>query len=85
MTWHEAEFWATEEKTNISGLMDGGTYMSEARSWSNTPQCAVEGGQDMAAVFAGVRARLPDRQLQGEIDIRWAYQLPGKPAKGHAL
>ena len=66
MTWHEAEFWANEEKTNISGLMDGGTYMSEARSWSNTPQCAVEGGQDMAAVFAGVRARLPDCQLQGE-------------------
>lgn len=66
MTWHDAEFRATEEKTNISGLMDQGAYMFEARSWSNTPQCAVEGGQDTGAVFAGVRVRLPDCQLQGE-------------------
>ena len=26
--------------------------MSEARSWSNTPRCAADGGQDMVAVFA---------------------------------
>ena len=81
MTWHEVEFRATEEKTNISGLMDGGAYMFEARSWSNTPQCTAEGRQDMATVLAGVRARLP---VTGGIDIRWAHQLPGKPAKGHA-
>ena len=34
--------------------MDGGAYTSEARSWSNTPLCGVDGRQDMAEVFAGV-------------------------------
>ena len=28
--------------------MDGGAFMSEARSWSDTPLCVVDGGQDMA-------------------------------------
>ena len=41
--------------------MDGGAYTSEARSWSNTPPCAVHRGQDMVAVFAkvGGGGRLP--------------------------
>ena len=26
--------------------------MSEARSWSDIPPCAADGGQDMAAIFA---------------------------------
>ena len=26
--------------------------MSEARSWSDTPPCAVDSGQNMVAVFA---------------------------------
>ena len=37
---------------DISGLMDGGPYRSEARSWSNTSLCAADGKQDMAVVFA---------------------------------
>ena len=32
--------------------MDGGPYMSEPRSWSNTSLCAADGQQDMAVVFA---------------------------------
>ena len=36
---------------DISGLMDGGAYLSEARSWSDTLPSAVDGRQDMAAVF----------------------------------
>ena len=37
---------------DIKGLMDGGAYMSEATSWSDTPPCVANGEQDMAAVFA---------------------------------
>ena len=37
---------------DISDLMGWGAYMSEARSWSNTPLCAAEGKQDMAAVLS---------------------------------
>ena len=47
-------------KRDIHGLMDEGTYMSEARSWNNIPPCAVDGGQDMVTVFAPEReGRLP--------------------------
>ena len=46
---------------DISGLMDGGAYMSEARSWSDTPLCAAHSGQDMAAVSTPGGGR--DRQL----------------------
>ena len=42
-------------KRDIHGLMDEGTYMSEARSWNNIPPCAVDGGQDMVTVFAPER------------------------------
>ena len=37
-------------------------YMSEAKSWSDTPPCAEHGGQDMVAVFTpevGQKGRLP--------------------------
>ena len=37
---------------DISGLIDGGCYTSEARSWGDTPPCAVHGRQDTVAVFA---------------------------------
>ena len=42
---------------DISGLMDGETYISEARSWSDTPVCMAAGRQDKAAVFIGGRGR----------------------------
>ena len=32
--------------------MDGGAYLSEARSGNNTPPSVVEGGQKVATVFA---------------------------------
>ena len=35
----------------ISGLTDGGAYMSEARSWSGTPLYAADTGQEKAAGF----------------------------------
>ena len=67
---------------DIHGLMDGGAYVSEARSWSDTPPCAVDGGQDMAAVCAGGGGWvLP---VIGEIDVRLAHWLPGKSAEGQA-
>ena len=40
-----------------SGLMDGGAYISEARSWSDTPVCMAAGRQDKVAVFFGGRGR----------------------------
>ena len=36
---------------DISGLMDGGSYMCEVKPLSDTPPCVVEGKQDSAAVF----------------------------------
>ena len=36
---------------NINGLMDEGADMSEARSWSDTPLCLADCGQDVAEVF----------------------------------
>ena len=38
---------------NIHGLMnEGGSYMSEAKSWNDTPPRAADGRQDTAAVLA---------------------------------
>ena len=64
---------------HMNGLIDEGSYMSEARSWSNTPPYAADRGQDVAAVFAPRgRGRLP---VTEGIDIRLAHGLPGKPAE----
>ena len=67
---------------NVEGLTDcGGAYMSEARSWSDTPACVADSGQVMAAAFAPRgRGRVP---VIGRIDVRWAHRLPGKPAEEH--
>ena len=37
----------------------GGSYMSEARSWSNTSLFVVDGGLDVAAAFALEKGRWP--------------------------
>ena len=67
---------------DIKGLMDGGSYMSEAMPWSDTPLCVPNGRQDMAAVLAPRgRGRL---QVIGGIYIKLIHQLPGKLAGGHA-
>ena len=67
---------------DISGLIEGGSYTSEARSWGNTPPGTADGGQDRVAVFAPRGGgRLP---VMGGIDVRLAHQLPGKLAVGHA-
>ena len=44
----------TEERVrirdrDINSVMDGGSYMSEARSQSDSPPHATDGGQDMPA------------------------------------
>ena len=63
---------------DITGLMDGRTYMFEARSWSDTPLCVVDGRQDLVAVFASRdTGRLP---VIEEIDNRSVHQLLGKPS-----
>ena len=65
---------------DISGLLDGGSYPSDARSWSDFPLFAAASGQDTVAVFTS-RERIP---VIGGIDIRLAHGLPGKLAEGHA-
>ena len=72
---------------DFSGLMDRGIYMSEARSWSDTP--TVDNGQDVAVVFApggwrwGAWRGLGVTSYGG-VDIRLANRLPGKLAEGYA-
>ena len=67
---------------DFNSLMNGGTYMSEARSWSSTPPCVADSRQDMAAVFTpSRRGRLP---VIGEIDVKLAFQLPRKATEGYA-
>ena len=48
---------------DISGLMDGGAYMSEARSWSDTPPCAADGRQDTVSVFSPSQRGMGGYQL----------------------
>ena len=53
--------------------------MSEARSRSNTPPCAVSGGQDMV-----VSLLLGEREVTSYRG-RLAHQLPGKRAEARPL
>ena len=64
-------------------LNDGGPYMSEARSWRNTPPCVRHTGrQDMGQSSLRRWGRwLP---VTGVIDVRWTHRLPGKLAEGQA-
>ena len=63
--------------------MDKGSYLSEARSWSDTPFFAAESRQNRAAVFSpGGGERLP---VKRRIDYRLAHQLPGKPSEENTL
>ena len=41
-----------ESVRDISVLMDGGAYMSEARSWRDTPPCLVNGRHQQDQVTA---------------------------------
>ena len=61
---------------DIGSLMEGGSYLSEARSWSDIPPCTANGRQDVAASRG--RGRLP---VTEGIDIRLAHGLPGKPGE----
>ena len=65
---------------NMNDLMYGEAYVFEARSWSDTPPCEADGGQERAAVFTlRGTGRLP---VTGGTDIWLA--LPGEPAEGNA-
>ena len=67
---------------DISGLMGGAAYVSETRSWSDTPSWAADSRQDLVAYLApGGRGRLP---VIGGVNLRLAHRLPGKLAGGHA-
>ena len=60
---------------DLHGLMDGGSYMSEARSWGNTPPGTADGGQDKVAVFApGGKGRLP---VTRELMSGWLISYQG--------
>ena len=54
------------------------------KSWSNTPLCTAGSKKDRAAVFptGGRRRGEGGYQLKGEVTVRLAHQLPGKPAAG---
>ena len=57
--------------------------MFEARSWSDTPPCEADGGQEKAAVFTvSGTGRLP---VTGGTDSWLAHWLPGEPAEGTPL
>ena len=56
--------------------------MSEARSWSDTSPCVVEGGQDVAADVAWESGEIGRFPFIGGIAISWAHRLPRKPAEG---
>lgn len=47
----ETEESAQSSERDIHSLMDGGYYMPKARSWSDTPTCDTDSGQEMAAVL----------------------------------
>ena len=66
---------------DITGVMDGGTYYpSESRSWSDTPQCAVDGGQNVPAGFTLVGGNRKAISYGGT-DFSLAHRLPGKSAE----
>ena len=44
---------------DISGLMNGRPYMSEAKSWRDTPLCAVDSRQSLEIFATGDTGRLP--------------------------
>ena len=54
--------------------MDGGVYLSEARSWSDSPVSTGDriARQTMVAVFAPRGGREEITSYKG-IDIRWAH------------
>ena len=58
--------------------------MSEAGSWSNTPLCETDRGQDTAAVFAlgSGRGRLP---VTGELMSGWFISYQGNQQRGPPL
>ena len=64
--------------------MGGEAYVSEARSWSDTPPCAADsGGQDMTAVFAPRgKGRLP---VIGELTSGGFISYQGNQPRGTPL
>ena len=61
-----------DSNRDISGLIDGQAYMSEAKSSSKTPLCVMDGGQDMVEVIAPKwKGKLITSYR--ETDIRWAH------------
>ena len=54
----------------------GGSYMSELRSWSETPLCATGVGQDGSSLGSWGEG-------QG-IEVRLVHWILGKLAKGHS-
>lgn len=57
---------------DLSGLMDGRSYLSEAWSWSDTPLCAVDGGQDIAAAVLATGDREGEvTSYRGELMLGW--------------
>ena len=70
---------------DTSGLMGGGTYMSEARPRRDIPLWAVGvSGQNVAAGCVTSLGGAWRNQLQG-LDVRLAHRSPGKLAGGTPL
>ena len=76
----------TEERSqvsyrNINGLMDGGSYMSEPRSWSNTPPCEADrAGRIWQQSLLQGGGRLP---VIGVLRSRWLISYQGNQKSPH--
>ena len=66
---------------DVSGLMDAGSYMCEARSWSDTPPCVVDSRRDVATVSATGENGEVGASYQGNW-LEVGSWLSGKPARG---
>ena len=64
---------------NISSLMDGGAYMSVAGSWSDTPRCAADSGQDLVAVFSAGEGEITSYK---RIDVRFCLISSRETTRG---
>ena len=72
VAWPQDQRKSPDSNRDISGLIDGQAYMSEAKSSSKTPPCVMDGGQDMVEVIAPKwKGKLITSYR--ETDIRWAH------------
>lgn len=79
----KAEGRAQSHRQRHQWFIDGGSHMSEGRSWRDTPPCVADRGQDVVAVFTALgRGRLP---VIGELMSHWLIGYQGNQPRGTPL